>query len=461
MDRVRLKSAPADGTASERLAGPGPLVACAFAWLAVMGGFHFLDRHLGLMGRDMLLAAAWAVPAFGWGAWRLWRGADGPGRLAHWMSIAAGLLAVPLMAVYVLPRWLPLMLLLVVAARAPAMLRRRDLYLALAGIVAAALMTAVHWRAEWTVWFHLGPAAACVALALAWDAAADARLSAWIKASLALGFLALSLAAGLVLHLLLPLPNGQGFGFLPPGTPTPGVVQRAGPGSGGGDETAPAPGQDGGGAGGGSLAGRLQGAIGELRGALRDPGLPAWQRWGMDGLLAGLETLAGSGPGGEATPGLLQLLSGGTGEGPDRQQVEALADALASGLRDLLLALLLAALAWWLWRRRWQLGAEACAAAAGLLVRAAPAAALWLCARGAWCLARSAGAPAARAPALRELVEAAPALPPGARLALRQALALYGGWRHGGLPARPADAREGSLRLHAAAELLRQARRRG
>jgi hypothetical protein len=44
---------------------------------------------------------------------------------------------------------------------------RRSLSLAI--VVSVSLLVAVHWAADWTLWFYLGPAWLFVALALAWD----------------------------------------------------------------------------------------------------------------------------------------------------------------------------------------------------------------------------------------------------------------------------------------------------
>ena len=437
------------------LPGAALQVLCGLAWLGVAWAFSFLDRGHGDFA---FFAAAWAfLGLVGFGIGIGLRERPAAARTpALVLTVLACLLALfPGFLMYVLVRWAAFGLLLVTAARAAAMHTRRDLYYALAAIVAVSLLVVSHDRAQWTVWFYLAPAWLCVGLALAWDYAAEVRLGAPLKAGMTVAFLAFCIVLGATLSALLPLPQVDGFGFLEPGTDHPGRVQLPAGGGGGtqgsgGKRGGTAEGQGHGaqGASGGE-PGLLGGVAKGLHEALRDRGLPGWQRGTVEGLLSITEALARLTEDGEARVFVRPMTA------QERQQMEARAAALQAAL-DLLLNLLwLALAALLLWRLRWRVAATLALGAAGLLVRVAPGASMRCSMQALRCLLHRHGHPRGPAQSVLEHVDSAPFLPPRLRQWLREAVHTYGAWRFGSARGNAAQARQVRQAISAAGEVLR------
>ena len=443
-----------DARADQPLPGTALQVLCGLAWLGVAWSFSFLDRARGGFA---FFAVAWVVigaVGFGLGVARRGRPEDAR-RAAKLLTLLAGLLiAFPGFFMFILVRWAAFALLMITAARAAALQTRRDLYYALAAIVAVSLLVLTHANAQWTIWFYLAPAWLCVAMALAWDYAAEVRLPAYVKAGFTSAFLAVCIVLGLGIATLLPLPPTEGFGMLEPGTNNPGRVQLpAGPG-GGSDGHASG---DGAGQGSGRQGpSRLGGAIARLREALSDRGLPAWQRSVVASLLAGAEALALVSGNGDARIPVRPMTPQEQAEFRARAAaVQAFVEAVATLLWWLLLAAGVALVAW---KVRWRLGIASALGGAWLLGRWAPGSAMRCSMLGLrWMLLRHRH-PMAAGQSVLEHVESATFLPATAQGWLREAVRTYGGWRFGGLRASPAQAALVRQRVVVAEEVLRERR---
>jgi hypothetical protein len=223
--------APADD--SPPLHSRAVVVLTGLSYLFTGFGFSFLDRRFGSFGLEGFLWLMWAVLGFGAGALHV--GKPASAGKTQWLVLGAlgGLLALfPGFAIYNLLRWTSLTLMIVIGARAAVLKTRRDFYFTLTVIFVVGFMVGTHGNADWTLWFYLGPAWVFGGLALAWDHAAGTPLSRWTKMFMTLGFITASFLLAVVLFFFAPRPPILGFGFLPPGTDTPGMfTQPAGSGA--------------------------------------------------------------------------------------------------------------------------------------------------------------------------------------------------------------------------------------
>lgn len=318
------------------------------SYLFVGWGFSYLDRRYGYFGVEGTLWLVWAV--LGFGAGTLHARAPAPAGQTQWKVLGwLGLLLAlfPGFVMFNLLRWASLTLMIVLGARAAIFRTRRDFYLTLTVIFVVSFMVGTHGNADWTLWFYLGPAWLCGGLALAWEHAAGTPISRWTKAFMALGFIGLALLLATLLFFFAPRPAILGFGFLPPGTDTPGLFQQAaGEQSGnlgqGGESsarsTAAGPGEAGAPPSEG-LAQRWGRMLQSMRGAIQDRFIPQWQRSLMERLLDGAQSLLGT----------LTGHSQATGDMPEPEATSSLT-VRVNWL--LLAALLLGAYLLWRWRYR-------------------------------------------------------------------------------------------------------------
>ncbi len=435
--------------ADRPLPGPTLQVLCGLAWFGVACAFSFLDR-----ARDAfpVFALAWlALGLVGFGLGILHRArperARPPARVLTVLACVFAL--VPGLLMFTLVRWAAFALLLVTAARAAAMHVHRDLYYALAAVVAVSLLVVTHGNAAWTVWFYLAPAWLCVVLALAWDHAGQVRLRAPLKAGMAVTFVAVCVALGVALSALLPLPRTDGFGFLDPPTTNPlhagrsaaaGATGSAGEGASGSGDAA-------GGAGARSRLGDLAEA---LHRALRDKGLPQWQRSMVEGMLATVEFV------GRVSGRTDARVAGRMLTPREMEQARQRAQAVQSFLDALwhLLWLLLAL--WLLWRLRWRIAGALALGGAGLLAPWSPGRSMRCSMLALHCLLHRRGQPRDAGQSVLEHVDSAAFLAPTLRQGLRRAVQAYGAWRFGGAQASGRQAREVRRAVAPADELLRK-----
>lgn len=337
--------------------------------------FSYVHRYAGTFGVESFLWAMWTLTGFGGALWHVGHGPQAGQRHWKWQAAVGLTLAVfPFFFMFNLLRWVALVLMLVMGARAAIMHTRRDFHLTLLVIFVVSFLVATHGGANWTLWFYLGPCWLFAAMALAWEHAAGARLPTRAKGLLTAGFVALSLLVALLLHAWVPKPHIGGFGFLPPGTHAPGhfktpsaaaspphgTDRNAGSTQGTASDTGSGITRQGGGL--LSWAGELQ----ALRQALTDPHIPSWQR---EALGTGVDVLQGLARG---------LASAGSA-------VQRYVGSLS--LAGLLLWLLVFLVALWVWRRRWLLGAKAALIVAGGLAAWRPEASMCLSAVAAtWAL---------------------------------------------------------------------------
>lgn len=381
--------------------------------------FSYLHRMYGTLQVEYLLWGVWTVLGFG-GAW--WRMDRNPGASrTHWKwqgFIGVAFAIYPGFFMFNLARWMALLLMLVIGARAVIMHTRRDFYLTLTAIFVVSFLSATHGNADWTLWVYLGPCWLFAGLALTWDHTAGARIAPWTKALLNGGFVALCLVVALAINALVPRPNVMGFGFLPPGTDHPGLFKTPSTGT-PGDGRVPGAGGTGGtgeGGGGGAQAGGgwadgwTQG-LQELRRSLGDSFMPGWQRDALGRLLDAMER------GTQALSQLGQLLS-------------QLSSALS--LWHLLWLLLMALAAWLLWRRRYRIGMRLAMALAWVLRRRYPLASMRVSAAALGWALHVQGHPQRRGQSVREHWNSLPQAPQAVRSWLRTATDLYGAVRFGG-----------------------------
>ena len=445
--------------------------------------FSYVDRGHRVFVAFSVLWLGWALLGFGAGLFNLRRGEHAGRRQWRAMGLFGGVLALfPGFLMYPFARWVCLVLLIVMGARAAHMRTRRDLYFTLTVVFTVCFLTTTHYAAEWSLWFYLGPAWLFGALALAWLHAEGVDLPRWTQLSMTTVFVAISFVLAACLFLFVPRPPLLGFGFLPGGD-VPGLYEppfgdregdsgepRTGDGRGRGGK-----GSEGGPSGMGSRnsdggwgperpgsaragAGRPMPArpsqwdrmLDGMREAGRDPYAPRWQRNAINGALDAAQALRqwwqkgqgnaqGGAAGGSAmgTPGDAQP---GTALQP--QPVPMVITVLS--LLDLLLLLIAMALAaWLLWRSRYRWGTRAVLALAWALSRWWPARSMQLSARAmGWCLRGRRHAPRA-GQSVREHWLSAPGLAPLARQWMERALETYCAMRFGGLPA----TRERALRM--------------
>ena len=364
--------------------------------------------------------------------------------------VGMALVLFPGFAMFALARWICLALLVTMGARAAMLRTQRDLYLTLTVVFAVSFLVATHSRADWSLWFYLGPAWVFGGLALAWQHASGTALSRWIRLGMTLGFMAGALGLAALLFLFAPRPPVLGFGFIPPAADTPGLfgqpaadpVAQLGfgtatqPGAGSGSGSGSGSGGGAGGTGGGS-AQQWQTMLDRMRMVLDDRFVPAWQHRVIAGLLGGAQAL-------------LDFVAGGdAGEG----------DSFASSSRSTSITIhwlwwLLGLLAaYGLWRRRYRIGLWLALGLAWSLAKRFPLASMRLSARAmGWCL-RVRGFPQAPGQSVREHWSQA-AIAPLARRWTTDALEIYGATRFGGVPATPQRARTQHQALRAACDIL-------
>ena len=431
--------------------GRGAVVFTGLSYVCLGLAFSFLDRRFSVFGIETLLWLGWAVLGFGAGALHVTRHDAGAGR-RQWMvmgTVGALLALFPGVALYAFPRWICLVLLIVMGARAAVLRTERDLYLTLTVIFAVSFMVATHMEADWTLWFYLGPAWGFGALALAWNHAKACGLPASTKLGMTTGFAGVVLACALVLFLLLPRPSYLGWGFLPGGEasgPWGASYARGGNGPGRG---ASASGQGGAGGGGtpdarnntgpGVLERHWGPLLGAMRSSAQDPFIPKWQR----DVIAGMASLGQS---------LLDALAGGRDQGAPSPASQAPAGSGSAGEAQshadpvpdtppFAWWLLAALLAWLLYRMRLRAGVVMALGCSWLLARHFPYASMHLSARAlTWCL-ESLQVHRRPGQSVREHWLSARGLPDIAMHWAHRAVATYGAVRFGGVAATARSAR--------------------
>lgn len=411
------------------------LAGACFACTAL--AFHYLDRHYGSF--NAVVVVAWLLATalgFGVGAAGLGRTSPLARTACALLGIVGGLLAlVPGFFYYDLLRWIALCLLFAAVARAPLMSSRKDLYLCLTICFVVTCTTINPMRADWTLWVYLGPALLFAGLALTVEYVAARAVPGWIQVLSSAGFVIAVGAVALVLFLWLPRPPGLGFGFLPTGGAVNGPVGqtegRLGDRSGTPGASHPLE------------RGAWAQMIDGMRSALNDTEMPTWQRNLLGTLLDALAS-----PPASATAGASPV--------PAERQVVTLSIPYW-WFAALLLALLLAAMAW---RRR---HAIALGTLSGLSRLVVPVHAGWgmrLCAMMIECCLAWADRPRPRHLTLRERVALAQPLPPTSRHWLDDAVTTYYRGRFGLRPPTPEDAARVRLLVLDAAELALAHRQR-
>lgn len=444
-------SLPATADESPPLQSRGVLVLTGLSYVFVGLAFSYLDRRYGHFGLEGTLWVLWAFFGFGAGALHVLK-PQGKGGQVQWavMGSVGGLLAVfPGFLMFNLLRWICLLIMVVMGARAAVMRTRRDFYFTLMVIFSVSFMAGTHGNADWTLWIYLGPAWAFGALALAWEHAAGNPISRWTKLLMTGGFLSTALVLTALLFLFMPRPSTLGFGFLPPGTDTPGMFttpagggnqdgNQGGGNGAGGKASAGSSGASGQPQPGGALS-RWQGMLKEMRSSLKDASIPQWQR-------NALGTVLGAG---EWVLSALGDEPGTAGKGPTNadtgptlkvQKFKLTAQQLFDGLMALLLALVLCLLGYWLWRRRYRVGMVITLNAAQLLASRYPMRSIQL---SAWSLKwslRVHGHHQKAGQSIREYVSTARGLPPLAKKWMGYAVEDYCAVRFGGAAATPARA---------------------
>lgn len=396
------------------------------SYLFVALGFSYLDRGYGSFGLEGFLWFAWALLGFCAGMAHV-RKTDTAAGVIQWnvMGALGLLLAVfPGFVIFNLLRWACLVLMVVVGARAAILRTRRDFYLALTVIFVVSFMVGTHGNADWTLWFYLGPAWVFGGLALAWEHALGTPLSRWTKLSMTLGFIVASLVLTTALFLFLPRPAILGFGFLPPGTDTPGMFQQPADGSGGllgrghnDSSGTQASGRQGGagtaqqGEWGQKWGHMLQG----MRAAMGDKFIPQWQRGIMEKLLG-------------AAQSVLDALTGSSSGSAEASE------SFTFKVNWLLLLLAMVA-AYLLWHRRYRLGLALALGGAWLLAARFPARSMRLSAQSLkWCL-RIKGHKRLPGQSVREYWAGAAGMAPLAQRWLGYAVESYCAMRFGGVSA--------------------------
>lgn len=408
------------------------------SYLFVGLGFSYLDRRFSSFGLEGFLWLTWAL--LGFGAGTLHAGKPAASGDTQWLIL--GLLGFvlalfPGLAIYNLLRWASLTLMIIIGARAAILRTRRDFYLTLTVIFVVSFMVGTHGNADWTLWFYLGPAWVFGGLALAWEHAAGVPLSRWTKMSMTLGFMGASFLLAVVLFFFAPRPPILGFGFLPPGTNTPGLFQQA-TGESGGTQAKGNSGSSGSGTGAtqGSAAGWvLQGEWAQKWGAMlksmrqstADRFIPQWQRSVMEKLL-------------NAAQAILEMFTGQPAESADAsaqmEPPESQSERFSFRVNWLLvLACLLGG--YLLWRHRYRLGLSMALGCSWLLAAHFPAHSMRLSAQSMkWCL-HIKGHQRAAGQSVREHWAAAASIAPLAKRWLGYAVESYCEMRFGGVPANP------------------------
>lgn len=466
--------APSSVPASSRLgAGTVVLTGLAYFWLGL--AFSYLDRRHRLFGLEAALWAVWTLLGFGAGALHALRSDASAGQRQVWvMGIVGFLLALfPGSALYAFPRWICVALLILMGARAATMRTERDMYLTLTVVFAVSFMVGTHATADWSLWFYLGPAWLCCALALAWQHAHCVALPRSAKWSLTTAFVSAAAACALLLFVVVPKPSLLGFGFLPGGEesgPWGPAFKQGGTHPG----RAPAHGDQGGGGGAGAsgqgsgstptpewLEQDWRGMLGALQSAASDPFMPQWQRDAIAGMASLgqslLDVLTGRGAG--ASGGAARGASGGEGDGNTSSS-----SAPSPGAAPPWWWVLIALLFYLAFRYRHRMGLAAALGAAWVLAHPFPKHSMRLSALAmTWCL-HSQGLHRLQGRSVREHWSGVIGLPEMAARWLHRALDLYGAMRFGAVPATPQRALQMRQAVQGAADvvlLVLPKRRRG
>ncbi len=383
--------------------------------------FSYLDRRYGKFPVEGIFWVVWTLLGFGVAWLRGDRNPAGARRHWKWQGIVGATLAIfPGFLMFGPTRWVALSLMLVIGARAAIMHTRRDFHFTLTTIFVVSFLAASHALADWTLWVYLGPCWLLAGLALTWDHAAEARISPWTKVLLNGGFMALCLVVALLIHAAVPQPNLKGFGFLPPGTDHPGLLdtptaEQPGigrlPGGGGAGEAAAQ-------AGGGQVGAWAQ-ELKAMRRALGDKSMPGWQRDLLGQVLSSMEGMA------QALDRLGQ--KGGS----------LLSDLDWRDLLAWLFAVLLLSLAW---RWRYRIGMRLAMSLAWLLSRHRPMASMRVSAASLGWVLHVHGHPRGPGQSVREHWSSLPRAPEAVRAWVRKATNLYGASRFGGQRPTPASA---------------------
>ncbi|HNV60268.1 MAG TPA: hypothetical protein PKH72_11495 [Rhodoferax sp.] len=429
------RTAPIQADTSSPLNSRAVVALTGMSYLFVGLGFSYLDRRFDSFGLEGFLWFTWALLGFGAGTLHV----NKPAAFGQTQWVVLGwlgfVLAVfPGFAMFNLLRWASLTLMIVLGARAAILKTRRDFYMTLIVVFVVSLMVGTHGNADWTLWFYLGPAWVCGGLALAWEHAIGVPISRWTKMSMTLGFISISLLLTVVLFFFAPRPAILGFGFLPPGTDTPGLFQQSA-GEGGGRQakgnngsSGPGTGAGQGGAGGlqqSEWAQKWNAMLKSMRKSIADRFIPQWQRGLMEKLLNAVQLLVDLLTGQPAASG------GATGEDGQPQEQRERLTFKVNWL--VLLALLLAG--YLLWRRRYRLGVSMALGFSGLLAARFPAQSMRLSAQAMkWCL-HVQGHKRGPGQSVREHWVAAASIAPLARRWLGYAVETYCETRFGGVPA--------------------------
>ncbi len=441
---------------SSQITSPAVVALTGLSYLFVGFSFSYLDRRFGAFGMEAVLWLVWAGLGFGAGTLNI--GRQNSSGQTQWVVVGllGGLLALmPGFLMYNLLRWTALTLMIVIGARAAILKTKRDCYLTLTVIFVVSFMVGTHGAADWTLWAYLGPAWIFGGLALAWDHASGTRLSRWTKAIMTLGFVLTCFSLAALLFFFAPRPPVLGFGFLPPGTDTPGLFNApAGTGGDqgkGGNNTNRGVGID--------TKGQNQNAsrhpqlnqqwgsmLNAMRRSASDPAIPQWQRGFM------MQTL-------DWAEALRKLLTSDKESSPNdaqaeqrMQQLEEYKQAI-SELNWLLIALLLVA-AWFLWRYRYRVCLSLLLFVAGLLGKFYPAQSMRVTAHAIHVCMHIKGHRRQAGQSVREHWNSASDLAPLAKRWLGYAMELYCAMRFSGLPATPQHAASMRKAVSGACEIV-------
>ncbi len=431
--------APVADTTHEPLNSRAVVVLTALAYFFVGLSFSYLDRQFLSFGFESLIWGGWTL--LGFGAAALHMGKPAPAGRKQWVLLGSlGLLfaVFPGFAIYNMLRLTALTLMIVIGARAAILRTRRDFHLTLTVIFVVSFLAGTHGRADWTLWFYLGPAWVFGGLALAWDHAHGAGLSRATKAAMTMGFIGTALVLAMLIFFLAPRPPVLGFGFLPPGTESAGMFQNAA--GGGGEKGGRNPDRSNGASGSGSGSGRSgdtgdapsagwaqrwNDMLASMRRAAADRNIPQWQRNAMGQLLNGTQTMLDS----------IAGLSVGQGDitGGDQVLLVRYNRVTYKVNWPLLLALLL--LGCFLWLRRYRIGMATILGLSWLLARLAPERSMRLSAQAMhWCL-RMRGQQRQPGQSVREYWSSIPGIDPLARRWMDRAMETYCEMRFGLQPA--------------------------
>lgn len=427
-------------------------------FLFVALGFSYLDRRYGFFLTESVFWVAWTALGFTAGACTQGRGATGGQNFSLVLTAIAVLLAIfPAFFMYTLLRWICVMLLLVMAARAPVMHSRRDLYLCLTACFAVSFMAATHGAADWTLWLYLGPAWIFAGLALTWDYASSKAINHGMRLGMNLGFVAITAVIAAAMFLVMPRPPLLGFGFIPPAADAPGLFDRpagrtpdgdnkkpgSSAGAGNSSGAADAAGGNSGTSTDDSWHGQWQGMLQKMRPALKDPAMPQWQKGLLEKLLNGAEALG-------------EILNWPADATPlDGRSSQARLLNAVNCLAAVLLALLALALAWLIYRRRYWLGIELMHFGAWTLATPCPLLSMRMSAQAMKFCLTDAGHQGKPGQSVREYLRAAPQMPQLARRWFGYAVDLYCETRFGAVQATPT--RAGTMRqaVSAATQLVK------